>query len=114
MKLGLREAYLLTSSVWFVLPLTAALPFMWTDPHLSLTDAYYEAVSGITTTGSTVIVGLDRLHPGLLLWRSLLQWVCGIGIVVMAVAVLPLPQVGGQIGRAEGRVRVRCSVSVTG
>src|SRR3546814_16942319 len=68
---------------------------MWTDPHLSLTDAYYEAVSDITTTGSTVIVGLDRLHPGLLLWRSLLQWVGGIGIVVMAVAVLPLLKVGG-------------------
>src|SRR3546814_12162884 len=68
---------------------------MWTDPHLSLADAYYEAVSGITTTGSTVIVGLDRLHPGLLLWRSLLQWIGGIGIVVMAVAVLPLLKVGG-------------------
>ncbi len=95
LKLGLREAYLLTSGVWFVLPLVAALPFMWTLPNLSLTDAYFEAVSGLTTTGSTVIVGLHDLPPGVLLWRSLLQWVGGIGIVVMAVAVLPLLRVGG-------------------
>jgi trk system potassium uptake protein len=95
MKLGIREAYLLTSSLWIVLPLFAALPFMWTVPNLSLTDAYFEAVSGLTTTGSTVIVGLESMSPGVLLWRSLLQWVGGIGIVVMAVAVLPLLRVGG-------------------
>ena len=95
LRLGLREAYMLTSGVWFVLPLAAALPFMWTTPSLSLTDAYFEAVSGLTTTGATVIVGLDSLPPGILLWRSLLQWVGGIGIVVMAVAVLPLLRVGG-------------------
>jgi len=95
MKLGLREAYLLTAGLWFVLPLVAALPFMWTEPYLSLADAYFEAVSGLTTTGSTVIVGLDGLHPGLLLWRSVLHFVGGIGIVVMAVAVLPLLKVGG-------------------
>jgi len=95
LRLGVREAYMLTSGVWFVLPLAAALPFMWTTPSLSLTDAYFEAVSGLTTTGSTVIVGLEGLAPGILLWRSLLQWVGGIGIVVMAVAVLPLLKVGG-------------------
>ncbi len=95
LKLGLREAYLLTSGLWIVLPLVAALPFMWTVPNLSLTDAYFEAVSGLTTTGSTVLTGLDKLPPGVLLWRSLLQWVGGIGIVAMAVAVLPLLQVGG-------------------
>ncbi|MEQ8396305.1 TrkH family potassium uptake protein [Thalassobaculum sp.] len=95
MKLGLREAYLLTSGLWFVLPMVAALPFMWTVPNLSLTDAYFEAVSGLTTTGSTVITGLDDLPPGVLLWRSMLQWVGGIGIVMMAVAVLPLLRVGG-------------------
>jgi len=95
LKLGLREAYLLTSGLWIVLPLVAALPFMWTVPNLSLTDAYFEAVSGLTTTGSTVLTGLDRLPPGVLLWRSLLQWVGGIGIIAMAVAVLPLLKVGG-------------------
>ena len=95
LKLGLREAYLLTSGLWFVLPLVASLPFMWTLPNLSLTDAYFEAASGLTTTGSTVIVGLDDLPPGILLWRSMLQWVGGIGIVMMAVAVLPLLRVGG-------------------
>jgi len=95
LKLGLREAYLLTSGLWFVLPLVASLPFMWTVPNLSLTDAYFEAVSGLTATGGTVIVGLDGLPPGVLLWRSMLQWVGGIGIVMMAVAVLPLLRVGG-------------------
>jgi len=95
MKLGLREAYLLTTGLWLVLPLAAALPFMWTVPNLALTDAYFEAVSGLTATGATVITGLDHLPPGVLLWRSLLQWVGGIGIVAMAVAVLPLLKVGG-------------------
>jgi trk system potassium uptake protein TrkH len=94
-KLGVREAYLLTAGVWLILPLVAALPFMWTVPNLSLADAYFESVSGLTTTGSTVITGLDKLPPGVLLWRSLLQWVGGIGIVAMAVAVLPLLKVGG-------------------
>lgn len=95
LKLGIREAYLLTTGLWIVLPMAASLPFMWTVPNLSLTDAYFEAVSGITATGATVITGLDDLPPGVLLWRSMLQWVGGIGIVMMAVAVLPLLKVGG-------------------
>jgi trk system potassium uptake protein TrkH len=95
LELGIREAYLLTASLWIVLPLFAALPFMWTGTQLSLTDAYFEAVSGLTTTGSTVITGLDELPAGILLWRSLLQWIGGIGIIAMAVAVLPLLKVGG-------------------
>src|SRR3546814_15587725 len=68
---------------------------MWAAPHLSPTDAYFEAVSGLTATGGTVLLRLAELPPGILLWRSMLQWVGGIGIVMMAVAVLPLLNVGG-------------------
>jgi trk system potassium uptake protein TrkH len=80
----------------------AALPFTWSGLGLSYTDAYFEAMSGLTTTGSTVIVGLDHAPPGILFWRGFLQWLGGLGIVVMAVAVLPMLQVGGmQLFRAE-------------
>ncbi|MEE2746477.1 MAG: TrkH family potassium uptake protein, partial [Pseudomonadota bacterium] len=73
----------------------AALPFRFSQLELSFTDSFFEAMSGITTTGATVIVSLDDAPPGLLLWRSLLQWLGGIGIIVMALAVLPLLRVGG-------------------
>ena len=93
--LTLRQAFLLTTFAWIVLPAVAALPLMFSELQLNATDAYFEAMSGLTTTGSTVITGLDEAPPGLLLWRALLQWLGGIGIVVMAVAVLPMLQVGG-------------------
>ena len=80
----------------------AALPFAFSQLDLSFTDAFFEAMSGITTTGSTVIVNLDTAPPGLLLWRALLQWLGGIGIIVMALAVLPMLRVGGmQLFRME-------------
>lgn len=94
-KLTLRQAFALTVSAWVVLPAFAAMPFVLSELELSYTDAFFEAMSGLTTTGSTVITGLDAAPPGLLLWRALLQWFGGIGIVVMAVAILPLLQVGG-------------------
>lgn len=101
-RLGLREAFVLTTSIWVVAAAFAALPFAWSTVDLSLTDAFFEAMSGLTTTGSTVIVDLDRAPPGILFWRSLLQWLGGLGIVVMAVAVLPMLQIGGmQLFRAE-------------
>ena len=100
--LNRRQAFLLTTLAWVIVPAFAALPFMFSDLRLSFTDAYFEAMSGITTTGSTVISGLDHAPPGILLWRALLQWLGGIGIVVMAVAVLPMLQVGGmQLFRME-------------
>lgn len=102
-RLGLREAFIMTASVWVVLALFAALPFVWSELQLGYTDAYFEAMSGLTTTGATVIVGLDGAPPGILLWRGLLQWLGGLGIVVMAIAVLPMLQIGGmQLFRAEG------------
>ncbi|MFC4346628.1 TrkH family potassium uptake protein [Kordiimonas lipolytica] len=100
--LNLRQAFLVTTLAWAVLPGFAALPLAFSELDLSFTDAYFEAMSGLTTTGSTVISGLDHAPPGILLWRALLQWFGGIGIVVMAVAVLPMLQVGGmQVFRTE-------------
>lgn len=97
-----RGAFLLTVISWFVLSLFAALPFLMSPMNMSLTDAMFEAVSGITTTGSTVITGLDDLPKGVLLWRSILQWIGGIGIIVTAMAILPMLKVGGmQLFRLE-------------
>lgn len=100
--LSLQQAFLLTTLAWVALALFAALPFAFSELNLSFTDAFFEAMSGLTTTGSTVIVGLDDAPPGILVWRALLQWLGGIGIIVMAVAVLPMLQVGGmQLFRLE-------------
>jgi trk system potassium uptake protein TrkH len=90
-----KQAFLLTVSMWVVLPIFGALPFVFTSVEMSYTDAFFEAMSGISTTGSTVMTGLDGAPPGILLWRSILQWFGGIGIIVMAVAILPLLQIGG-------------------
>ncbi|WP_312846760.1 TrkH family potassium uptake protein [Stappia sediminis] len=91
--LTIRQAFLLTGLAWLVLPAFGALPFLWLG--ISYTDAIFEAVSGFTTTGSTILTGLDGLPPGLLLWRSVLQWMGGVGIIVMALVLLPYLQVGG-------------------
>lgn len=100
--LNIRQAFLMTALVWVVLAAFAALPLYWADVGLSFTDSFFEAVSGLTTTGSTVMVGLDHLPPGILLWRGLLQWYGGLGIIVMAIAVLPMLQIGGmQMFKAE-------------
>jgi trk system potassium uptake protein TrkH len=99
-QLDIRQAFLLTTLAWLVVPAFAALPFA--ELGYSYTDAYFEAMSGLTTTGSTVIAGLDGLPPGMLLWRSLLQWVGGVGIVVMAIVLLPFLRIGGmQLFRTE-------------
>ena len=98
-----RQAYVLTVAIWGVVPMFAALPFYLGAPGLSLTDAYFEAVSGITGTGSTVIVGLDALPVGTHLWRGLLNWLGGLGIAFVAMIFLPLMRVGGlQYFRTEG------------
>ncbi|MBV7396836.1 TrkH family potassium uptake protein [Mameliella sediminis] len=100
--LSLQQTFLLTTGVWAVLPIFGALPFMLGATDASLTDAYFEAMSGMTTTGSTVFTGLDDLPKGLLLWRGLLQWLGGIGIIVVAMVFLPELRVGGmQIFRSE-------------
>lgn len=97
-----KQAFLLTNSVWLVLPTFGALPFWFSSLEMSITDSFFEAMSGITTTGSTVIVGLDYAPAGILLWRAILQWLGGIGIIIMAMSVLPFLKVGGmQIFRTE-------------
>lgn len=94
-RFQVRHGFLMTTLAWIFLPAFAALPLWFSDLSLSYTDAYFEAMSGITTTGSTVISGLDLAPPGVLLWRSLLQWLGGIGIIIMALTVLPALRVGG-------------------
>ncbi|SEO09362.1 TrkH family potassium uptake protein [Pseudomonas sp. NFACC39-1] len=89
-----RDMYLLTTASWGVVCTFAALPMVFIQ-HISYTDAFFETMSGITTTGSTILTGLDKASPGLLIWRSMLQWLGGIGFIGMAVAILPLLRVGG-------------------
>ena len=94
-KFGLRQAFLLTNGAWIMIGIFGALPFMLATPGMGLTNAIFESVSGITTTGSTVIPVIEMMSPGVLVWRALLQWLGGIGIIVMAMAVLPMLSIGG-------------------
>lgn len=101
--LTLQQTFMLTTGVWLALPLFGALPFMMGATEARFVDAFFEAMSGLTTTGSTVFSGLESLPQGLLLWRAILQWLGGIGIIVVAMVFLPELRVGGmQIFRSEG------------
>jgi trk system potassium uptake protein len=101
-ELEVRDAFLLVVMVWTVLPAFAALPLSGAIDDLSVTDAYFEAVSGITATGATVLTGLDHLPPSVNVWRTQMHWIGGMGLIVLAVAVLPLLGVGGrQLFKAE-------------
>ena len=100
---SVREAFLLTTGIWVFAPVFGALPFMIGAPNADFTNAYFEAVSGITTTGSSVFPGLDHLPPGVLLWRGILNWLGGLGIAFVAMIFLPVMRVGGmQFFRTEG------------
>ncbi len=97
-----RGAFVLTVFAWLTLAILSALPFLFEPINLSLTDAMFEATSGITTTGATILTGLDDMPRGVLMWRAILQWIGGVGIVVTAMAVLPMLKVGGmQLFRLE-------------
>ncbi len=101
-----RQGFVLTTMLWIVIPAFAALPFAFADMDLSYTDAFFESMSGLTTTGSTVIQSLDVAPPGVLIWRALLQWLGGIGVIAMAIAILPLLRIGGmQLFRMESSDR---------
>lgn len=101
-KMSVRDTFLLTTFNWLALSFFAALPFIYSHSTNTITDSFFEAISGLTTTGATVIRGLNYTSPGILLWRSLLQWLGGIGIVVMALTVLPMLRIGGmQLFRNE-------------
>ncbi|NIR27976.1 MAG: potassium transporter [Gammaproteobacteria bacterium] len=102
-ELRVRDGFIVVVLFWSGLSLCGAVPFMLADdPHMSLADAVFESVSGLTTTGATVMTGIDGLPPSILFYRQLLQWLGGMGIIVLAVAVLPMLGVGGmQLYRAE-------------
>ena len=102
-ELRVRDGFLIVVLFWFVLGIAAAVPFVLVDnPELSVTDAVFEAYSGLTTTGATVITGLDEMPKSLLYYRQQLQWLGGMGIIVLAVAIMPMLGVGGmQLYRAE-------------
>lgn len=101
-ELSVRHGYLLVVTMWTAMPAFATIPLLLTLPGLSFTDAYFETMSGITTTGATVLVGLDGLPSAINIWRHELNWLGGMGIIVLAVAVLPLLGIGGrQLFKAE-------------
>ena len=101
-RLSTRQAMLMTVMVWVALVLFGALPYIFSGATVTITDAVFESMSGLTTTGATVILGLDQTPIGVLTWRALQQWLGGLGIIVMAVAVLPMLQIGGmQVFKAE-------------
>ncbi|MDG1103762.1 MAG: TrkH family potassium uptake protein [Ascidiaceihabitans sp.] len=102
-ELTIPQTFILTTGVWLMLPIFGALPFVFGATEARYVDAFFEAMSGLTTTGSTVFFGLETLPKGLLLWRGILQWLGGIGIIVVAMVFLPELRVGGmQIFRSEG------------
>jgi len=94
-KLDLPQAFLLTALSWLSIAIFGSLPFIFSSLELNLTDSFFESMSGITTTGSTVIVNLDQAPKGILLWRAILQWLGGIGIIIMAITLMPIMNVGG-------------------
>ncbi|SEW28977.1 trk system potassium uptake protein TrkH [Aliiroseovarius sediminilitoris] len=100
--LSIQQTFLLTTGVWIALPVFGAIPFVLSDLGVRPVDAFFEAMSGLTTTGATVLSGLDDMPKGLLFWRALLQWYGGIGIIIVAMVFLPELRVGGmQIFRSE-------------
>ncbi len=96
-KINLHQAFLLTSLSWITIAIFGALPLFFSKLNLSFTDSFFESMSGITTTGSTIITNLEGAPKSILLWRALLQWLGGIGIIVMAITLMPIMNVGGML-----------------
>ena len=94
-KLNLPQAFLLTALSWLSIAIFGSLPFIFSNLNLSITDSFFESMSGITTTGSTIIQDLEIAPKSILLWRAILQWLGGIGIIVMAITLMPIMNVGG-------------------
>ena len=101
-KLNLQQAFLLTTLSWLSIAIFGCLPFIFSNLNLTLVDSFFESMSGITTTGSTIINNLDIVPKSILIWRAILQWLGGIGVIVMAITILPLLNIGGmQLFRME-------------
>ncbi len=94
-KLNLQQAFLLTALSWLSIAVFGSLPFIFSTTKFTITNAFFESMSGITTTGSTIISNLESMPKGILLWRAILQWLGGIGIIVMAITLMPIMNVGG-------------------
>ena len=94
-KLNLQQAFLLTALSWLSIAIFGSLPFVFSGNEFSFTNAFFESMSGITTTGSTIISNLESMPKGILLWRAILQWLGGIGIIIMAITLMPIMNVGG-------------------
>ena len=94
-KLNLQQAFLLTALSWLSIAIFGSLPFVLSSVEFSFTNAFFESMSGITTTGSTIIANLESMPKGILFWRAILQWLGGIGIIVMAITLMPIMNVGG-------------------
>ena len=102
-KLNLKQTFLFSTLAWLMVAIFGSLPFILSPKEFSFSEAFFESMSGITTTGSTIIVDLDNSPKSILLWRAIMQWLGGIGIVVMAITILPLLKVGGmQLFKMEG------------
>ena len=102
-KLNLRQTFLFSSLAWIMVAVFGSLPFLLSKQDFSFSEAFFESMSGITTTGATIISDLDNSPRSILLWRAIMQWLGGIGIVVMAITILPLLKVGGmQLFKMEG------------
>ena len=94
-KMNMQQAFLLTALSWLSIAIFGSLPFVFSTINFSFTNAFFESMSGITTTGSTIISNLESMPKGILLWRAILQWLGGIGIIVMAITLMPIMNVGG-------------------
>ena len=94
-KLNLQQAFLLTTLSWLSIAIFGSIPFIFSNLELSIVDSFFESMSGITTTGSTIITSLESTPKSILIWRAILQWLGGIGVIVMAITILPLLNVGG-------------------
>ncbi len=102
-KLNLKQTFLFSSLAWITVATFGSLPFLLSTEHFTFSEAFFESMSGITTTGATIISDLDNSPKSILLWRAIMQWLGGIGIVVMAITILPLLKVGGmQLFKMEG------------
>ena len=102
-KLSIKEAFVITVLSWLLLAILSSAPFIYSKSDLSVIDALFESMSGITTTGSTILSNLDDLPKGILIWRALLQWLGGIGIIIIALFILPFLRIGGmQLFHLEG------------
>lgn len=96
-KINLQQAFLLTTLSWLTVAIFGALPFYFSNLSLSFTDSFFESMSGLTTTGSTIIINLEIAPKSILLWRALLQWLGGIGIILMAITLMPIMNIGGML-----------------